>query len=133
LSVIVPVRIAQAAGRRWHALVLAACFLLLLHHAAGAHAIILSSVPPAGGVVKGSDVSVELHFNSRIDRQRSKLLVISADGKEVPVPLGDKSTDDTLIGQAQGIAPGDYRLRWQVLSVDGHITRGDIAFRVVAP
>jgi copper resistance protein C len=116
----------------WRALLLAA-LLLLLHHPADAHAIILSSVPPAGGVVKGSDVAVELHFNSRIDRQRSKMLVISADGKETPVPLGDKSTDDTLVGQAQGVAPGEYRLRWQVLSVDGHITRGDIAFTVVAP
>ena len=129
---IVPVRIVQAVGVRWHALLLAAC-LLLLHHAADAHAIILSSVPPPGGIVKGSAVAVELHFNSRIDRQRSKILVISADGKEMPVLLGDKSTDDTLVGQAEGVAPGDYRLRWQVLSVDGHITRGDIAFSVVAP
>jgi copper resistance protein C len=128
-----PVRIELAAGRRWHALLLAACLLLLPHQAADAHAIILSSVPPAGGTVKGPDVAVELHFNSRIDRQRSKLLVISADGTEVHVPLDEKSTDDMLVGQAQGIAPGEYRLRWQVLSIDGHITRGDIAFSVVAP
>lgn len=129
---ILPVRIVQAVGRRWRALLLAA-LLVLLHHTADAHAIILSSVPPAGGIVKGSDLAVELHFNSRIDRQRSKLLVISADGKETPVPLDDKSTDDTLVGQAQGVGPGEYRLRWQVLSVDGHITRGDIDFTVTAP
>jgi copper resistance protein C len=128
-----PVRITQAAGRQWHTLLLAALLLLPLHHAASAHAIILSSEPPAGGVVTGPDVSVNLHFNSRVDRERSKLLVISTDGKETLVPLGDDSTDDTLIGQAQGVAPGDYRLRWQVLSVDGHITRGDIVFSVVAP
>ena len=29
-----------------------------------------------------------------------------------------------------GLAPGSYVLRWQVLSVDGHITRGDIPFKV---
>jgi len=123
----------QVVGRRWHALLLAACVLFLLEHAANAHAIILSSVPPAGGTVKGSDVGVQLHFNSRIDRQRSKILLISADGKETPMPLDAKSTDDTLVGRTQGVAPGEYRLRWQVLSIDGHITRGDIAFTVVAP
>lgn len=128
-----PIRITHGACRGLRALLPAALLLLLLHHAASAHAIILSSEPPAGGVVKGPDVSVNLHFNSRVDRQRSKLLVISTDGKETLVPLGDDSTDDTLTGQAQGIAPGDYRLRWQVLSVDGHITRGDIVFSVVTP
>ena len=29
--------------------------------------------------------------------------------------------------------PGDYIVRWQVLAVDGHITRGDVPFTVTAP
>jgi methionine-rich copper-binding protein CopC len=28
------------------------------------------------------------------------------------------------------VAPGAYVLRWQVLAVDGHITRGDVPFTV---
>ena len=127
------IRIAQADGRRWRALLSAALVLLLLHHAASAHAIILSSKPPAGGVVTGPDVSIRLHFNSRIDRQRSKLLLILADGTQTQVPVDDDSTDDTLIGQARGMALGQYRLRWQVLSIDGHITRGDIFFSIGSP
>src|SRR5262245_26972865 len=133
IVVAVLVRIAQADGRRWYTLLLAALVLLLLHHAASAHAIILSSEPPAGGVVKGPDVSIRLHFNSRIDRQRSKLLMISTDGTQTQVPVDDDSTDDTLIGQARGMALGQYRLRWQVLSIDGHITRGDIFFSIGSP
>jgi methionine-rich copper-binding protein CopC len=31
------------------------------------------------------------------------------------------------------LAPGDYRLRWQVLAYDGHITRGEIPFTVMHP
>jgi copper resistance protein C len=127
------IRIAQADGRQWRALLLAGWALLLLHHPASAHAIIVSSEPPAGGVVHGPDVSMRLRFNSRIDRQRSKLVVISTDGTETQVPIDNDSTEDTLIGKAHVLAPGRYRLRWQVLSADGHITRGNISFSVVAP
>ena len=28
------------------------------------------------------------------------------------------------------LQPGDYVARWQVLAVDGHITRGDVPFTV---
>jgi methionine-rich copper-binding protein CopC len=31
------------------------------------------------------------------------------------------------------LAPGNYTIRWQVLAVDGHITRGDVPFTVTAP
>jgi len=31
------------------------------------------------------------------------------------------------------LAPGAHVLRWQVLAIDGHITRGDVPFTVVAP
>jgi len=29
-------------------------------------------------------------------------------------------------------APGAWRLRWQVLALDGHITRGDVPFAIRA-
>ena len=38
-----------------------------------------------------------------------------------------------LAAKASGLAPGAYRLRWQVLSVDGHVSRGDVNFKVRAP
>jgi copper resistance protein C len=28
------------------------------------------------------------------------------------------------------MAPGSYSVRWQVLAIDGHITRGDVPFTV---
>jgi hypothetical protein len=28
------------------------------------------------------------------------------------------------------LTPGPYVLRWQVLAIDGHITRGDVTFTV---
>ena len=98
--------------------------------AARAHALILSSEPAAGAVVHGASVAVLLRFNSRIDQERSRLVLVRTDGTETVVSLGDAVTPDKLAATLAGLAPGDYRLRWQVLAIDGHITRGDIPFTV---
>jgi hypothetical protein len=50
----------------------------------------------------------------------------------VPVAIEKSGPADHLAGEADALAPGDYVLHWQVLAVDGHITRGDIPFRVAA-
>ena len=98
--------------------------------AAEAHAIIVAAAPGPGEQVKGPDVPVALRFNSRIDRDRSRLALLRSSGKPEIVPLA-ASAPDTLAGKLQGLPPGSYHLRWQVLGVDGHITRGDIPFAVI--
>jgi copper resistance protein C len=97
---------------------------------AQAHAVIVAATPGPGAQVKGPAIPVELRFNSRIDRERSRLSLLRSGGKREIVPLV-ASAPDTLVGKLEGLPPGSYRLRWQVLGVDGHITRGDIAFAVV--
>jgi methionine-rich copper-binding protein CopC len=72
-----------------------------------------------------------VRFNSRIDRVRSRLLIVRADGGVTALELKDALGPDTLAATLGALAPGAYRLRWQVLAVDGHITRGDIPFTVV--
>jgi hypothetical protein len=54
-------------------------------------------------------------------------------GSSVPVPVRESEQPDRIEGGLAGIAPGDYKLKWQVLSVDGHITRGEIPFHVSRP
>jgi methionine-rich copper-binding protein CopC len=98
--------------------------------AAQAHAIIVAAAPGPGEQVKGPDVPVELRFNSRIDRERSRVSLLRGSAKPEIVPLA-ASAPDTLAGKLHGLPPGSYRLRWQVLGVDGHITRGDIPFTVI--
>ena len=98
--------------------------------AARAHAIVVSSQPAAGAVVHGKTVAVVVRFNSRIDPVRSRLLLVRADGTTTTLELGEAPSLDTLAAAVGELAPGAYRLRWQVLAVDGHITRGDIPFTV---
>ena len=35
-----------------------------------------------------------------------------------------------LESQSMGLSNGDYSIRWQVLASDGHITQGEIPFKV---
>ncbi len=97
---------------------------------ASAHAIIVASTPAVDAVLRGGPIAVKLRFNSRIDHRRSRLQLIRADAMTTDVPLRDTSDPDTLSAELEALAPGRYRLRWQVLAVDGHITRGDIPFEV---
>jgi methionine-rich copper-binding protein CopC len=96
---------------------------------ASAHAIIRSSVPTAGAVVSANTLAIRLRFNSRIDRARSRLTLIAPDGAEQTLETAE-SPPDALDAEAKPLSSGLWRLRWQVLNVDGHITRGEIPFTV---
>jgi methionine-rich copper-binding protein CopC len=98
-----------------------------------AHAIIVEATPAVGAVLHAGTIDVRLRYNSRIDHHRSRLMVLDAIGKETAVALDDNAPADVITAHISGLAPGDYRLRWQVLALDGHITRGDIPFSVIAP
>ena len=109
---------------------LAALFAALGSVAARAHAIVVSSQPAANAVVHGTTVEVVVRFNSRIDPIRSRLLLMRGDGSAMTLELNDTPSPAMLAATVGELAPGSYRLRWQVLATDGHITRGDIPFTV---
>jgi methionine-rich copper-binding protein CopC len=67
-------------------------------------------------------------FNSRIDRARSRLTLIGADRAQTVLALLP-GPDDMLSARAV-LARGRATVRWQVLALDGHITRGDVPFTV---
>ena len=105
-------------------------FALLLCTPAGGHAVLQESTPAANSTVRGPDVSIRLRFNSRIDSMRSKLTLIRPDGTTEGLKIQEQPSPDTLVSAASKLKPGDYKLHWQVLATDGHITRGDIPFKV---
>ena len=117
---------------RWLRLALAS-LLLAFAADARAHAILVASQPAANTELAGPDVDFRLEFNSRIDAARSSLQLAKDGGELAPLPLGEVTEPNFLAAKAAGLAPGAYRLRWQVLSVDGHVSRGDVKFKVRAP
>ena len=107
-----------------------ACLVLaatLSPMAAQAHASLVDSAPGPGGHERSGHVAFRLRFNSRIDAARSRVTLTQPDQAKAVLPITAGQTPDVLQGEAD-LGPGAYSLRWQVLAIDGHITRGDVAF-----
>lgn len=103
--------------------------LLLAPRLALAHAHLVSSTPAADATVHGPNVTIELRYNSRVDGQHSVLLLVMPDNRTRTLPLDHQSAATNLNTHA-ALKPGRYTIRWQALSTDGHLTRGEIPFTV---
>jgi methionine-rich copper-binding protein CopC len=105
---------------------------LLMVQTAQAHAVLLESNPSLRSQVAGPEVPIQLRFNVRIDANRSRLTLVRPDGSVQTLELTKPASANTLTSQAHSLPPGEYRLRWQVLASDGHLTRGEIPFTVTS-
>lgn len=103
-------------------------FTLGASETALAHAVVLSSAPRAEETVRGEEIAIEIRFNSQIDAARSHMKLFRIGGGAVALPILDAASANMLKARATGLEPGPYRLHWQTLSPDGHITQGDIPF-----
>lgn len=113
-------------------LFLAVAVSLLSPSSSQAHAVLVESSPALKSTVTGPDVPLKLRFNVRIDAARSRLTLVGPDGASQTLEISSKPDAIEIISaEAKGLHPGLYRLRWQVLASDGHITRGEIPFTVV--
>jgi copper resistance protein C len=97
--------------------------------AAFAHAILVDSQPAPESSIAAGHVVLTLRYNSRIDHNRSRLTLLPETGDETKLPIADGTPADVLRTETD-LKPGSYTLRWQVLAIDGHITRGNLPFTV---
>jgi methionine-rich copper-binding protein CopC len=107
--------------------------VLLMPCILSAHAILVRSTPSENAVVSGPALSVELSFNSKVDQSRSTLALEASENNDAPIPIAVKKDSEQPakpLAAISNLKQGSYKLRWQVLAIDGHITRGAIAFRV---
>ena len=108
-----------------------ALVLIGLAQAADAHAILMDGYPLPNSTMPAGTAAVRLRFNSRIDIARSRLTLITPDGAEHRLQARPGPTPDIMEADAP-IAAGVGQLHWQVLAIDGHITRGVIPFTAMA-
>ena len=106
--------------------------LLLGAGAAWGHAFLERAQPRVGSTVKSPPSQVRVWFTEAIEPAFSTLEVVNQSGDRVD--LGPARVDAVRPAVLQvplkPLAPGTYRVRWRVLSVDTHVTEGDFTFRV---
>lgn len=108
------------------ALALLALPLAALPRPAQAHAILLEGSPAPGQTVAAGSLRILLRFNSRIDAARSRITLQHGQATKI-LKIGTGETADKVVAETT-IEPGAQVLHWQVLAIDGHITRGEIRF-----
>jgi methionine-rich copper-binding protein CopC len=97
---------------------------------AWAHAVLVSAQPAENSTVTGPDVAVLLKYNSRVDIEHSTLTLLAPDGRLGKVAIGSQPAPGVLSARLTGLVKGLYELRWQVLAIDGHVTRGKVLFQI---
>jgi len=107
--------------------------LLALRAVAQAHAMLVSAEPAANAHLDSSPARVRLVFSEEIDPALARLSLAASDGTvRQLVANGDPHDVRAVIGAVDQLAPGAYRVRWRVVSADGHPVEGSYAFWVGA-
>jgi methionine-rich copper-binding protein CopC len=112
-----------------------AVLLTLAPSLARAHAELVRSMPARRAVLVRPPDRVQLWFNERLEPAFSRLSVWDASDTQVDLADAEVGTDDPkrLAVGLRPIGPGTYRVRFRVLSVDGHVVESEFAFTVKAP
>ena len=97
-----------------------------------AHAYLVKSSPAPQEVLIRPPTMVQLWFNERLEPPYSHVSVFDAEGRRVD--LDDEHVDrldsKKLVIGIHGLVPGSYRVKYRVLSVDGHIVESEYTFTV---
>ena len=99
---------------------------------AHAHAFLDHASPMVGSTVGAAPHEVSLSFTQSLEPAFSSVQVTDAKGARVDKGKAQVSGSTMRIG-LKSLAPGTYRVRWQVLSVDTHKTQGSFSFQVGGP
>jgi methionine-rich copper-binding protein CopC len=117
--------------RRWCSVFIIALLGFVLWHAGAlAHAILERSQPPSGGSIPAGQASLSFTYNSRVDKSRSRLTLTRPDNSQAVLRISPAGPPNVINASTEFPTPGAYVVRWQVLAIDGHITRGDVPFTV---
>src|SRR5690348_8309655 len=113
-------------------LLIASLLSLLGVAAAGAHAFLSQAAPPVGSTISAAPREVRLTFSEGIEPTFSRIELATTDGQ--PIGTGpamvDPRDNTQLVLALPPLAPGRYRIKWRVVSIDTHPTEGDYIFEI---
>ena len=111
------------------------CTLLVSPSTVLSHASLVKSVPARRAQIFKSPAQIQLWFNERLEARFSSLRVIDSSGKRVDlgnVAVGNDDPKRISVG-VNSLAPGQYKIRFRVLSVDGHVVEDEFPFTIREP
>jgi copper resistance protein C len=105
-------------------------FLLVLPGVSQGHAFPDHSDPKVGATVSGSTSIVRIWFDGDLEPVFSTIAVQDASGKKVDKGNGRVNPSDARLLEISvpPLQSGAYRVFWNIVSRDGHRTRGDYTF-----
>jgi len=114
---------------RWNSFVLV-LLLAAATQTCWAHAVLMDSTPKINSTVQGPDLDITLRYNVRVDGSRSRVMLVAGDGTSMPLTPAKQAKPDVLRMHASGLKAGAYKLQWNVLASDGHMSKGEVPFTV---
>lgn len=99
-----------------------------------AHAKLVKSDPGRRAIIKTAPKEIRLWFNEKLEPAYSTAVLL--DDKDKPVATGPAmiSRDDPkrISLALDALAPGIYRVKYRVLSIDGHVVDSSFTFTLQA-
>ncbi|HTO11593.1 MAG TPA: copper resistance CopC family protein [Candidatus Binatia bacterium] len=112
-------------------LAIAGLAALAIASVAAAHSLLLESTPAAGATLPAAPRELRLRFNNRIEKPLSRVRLVDSRGAAQTITLTTEGVaPDWLRGPLPPLAPGRWRVEWQVLSTDGHVVSGRFEFQI---
>ena len=97
-----------------------------------AHSLLVGATPPPDAVLSASPLQVRLRFNNRIEKNLSHVRLVDERGAVAAAVIDgrDSAPPDSVVARIPPLAPGAWRVEWQVFSTDGHVVSGSYGFRL---
>lgn len=109
-----------------------AALLMLGSSQALAHGHLQSSTPAEGSVLETAPETLTLDFSEALETALSDVTLTDAQGKTLATgELAAEDGDASIVNlKLPELAPGTYRVTWQVTSIDTHRSEGEFSFQV---
>jgi copper resistance protein C len=106
-------------------------FLSAATHA-WAQAFIDHAEPGIGSAVDTPPTDIKIWFTKELQQAFSQIELFNHHGKPIAQNRATVDADDPSLLRlpVPALAPGEYKVRWKVVSVDTHITVGSFSFAV---
>jgi len=106
-----------------------------LHAVARAHAALVKSEPARRAVLRKAPGQVRLWFNERLEPAYATIVLNRGDTQPVATNKArlDPGDPKLLVLDLPPLEPGEYTVRYRVLSVDGHTVDYGYTFSIAPP